>query len=331
MWVLVIIAFIVYLAFYSQSDSSGIFPAISLIAIILLLPVWGFLVGRKLMKIISILPLSFVILFYLFYFSPLALRPHKVIGSSMEPNFTNGEYVLSEDISYYFGSPKRGDVVIFHSPVEKSEVFARIVGLPGEYISIKNGDVYINNFRLEEPYLAYDTLTENVDSTANYISESNVLIPNNEYAILGDNREYSADSRSYGFIDKDSIIGKMFYVYWPSDLRGFIKSDPAQFLGSSSLFPVPTCRTLGTKMIIGEGGMGEIGCDIKVSGKFDLSKSYCQSKKTHIMRFLMPDAYGKVNQYYATLTGLNLDEEVEVFIYSLSGQRIECFPSLNKN
>lgn len=90
------------------------------------------------------------------------------------------------------------------------------------------------------------------------------------------------------------------------------------------------CKTLGTKMIVGGDGRGEIGCDIQVNGAIDLKESYCEGQSTLQKEFLVPDAYGRKNRYYATLTGLNMDEEARVFAYTQSGLKIECLPPLNK-
>lgn len=140
----------------------------------------------------------------------------------MKPSFVGEEYILSEKVTYYFNSPKRGDIVVFKSPYEfeNDDMFARIVGLPGEYISIKTGHVYINNKILDEPYVKSGVTTE----SGSFIGTENVLIPENSYVILGDNREHSGDSRHYGFIKRDSIKGLVFYIYWPLSKVGSIKN-----------------------------------------------------------------------------------------------------------
>lgn len=94
-------------------------------------------------------------------------------------------------------------------------------------------------------------------------------------------------------------------------------------------FVFPTCTTLAGKMIE-NGGLGVIGCDVKVEGDFILSKSYCEGQITKRRETLIPDGYRKQNQYYATLTNLNPNEEVKVFVAAHTGQMVECLPSLNK-
>jgi hypothetical protein len=89
-----------------------------------------------------------------------------------------------------------------------------------------------------------------------------------------------------------------------------------------------TCETLGGEMKIDEYGRGYIGCDIKVNGDFDLKKSYCMGIETYESEYLVPDAYGRKDQYYATLTNLDPDEEVKVYIFA-DNNYIECLPTLN--
>lgn len=201
-------------------DAAGV---TALIATFVLLPVWGFLLGNKLVRILTIGPTIFVVVFFLIYL--FILRPHKLSGPSMEPNFIPGEYLLSEKVTYYFNDPKRGDVIVFKAPdivsmVINEEFFARIVGLPGEYISIRNNHVYINNKILNEPYVGPDIVT----NAGLFIGEKNVLIPEGAYVILGDNREHSNDSRYYAFIKKSAITGRVFYVYWPPAKSGAVKN-----------------------------------------------------------------------------------------------------------
>ena len=94
---------------------------------------------------------------------------------------------------------------------------------------------------------------------------------------------------------------------------------------------VTSCNTLGTVMYTNPDGTGYIGCDIKAYGDFVLANSYCQGQTTLRKAYLVPDSYGRANQYFATLTGLNVNEEVKVFIGLKDGSQLECLPSLNKN
>lgn len=221
-WLVCLVLFvlsIIKLGNLPVSDFLGWTMVVLFFVVILLLPVWGFLLGNKLVKILVVIPTALWVIFFVLYL--FVLRPHKATGGSMMPNFVSGEYFLSEKVSYYFNLPKRGDVVVFYPPSEfsMSQFYARIVGLPGEYISIRFGHVYINNKVLAEPYLGKEVVTEE----GPVIGSQNILIPEGEFAVLGDNRPNSGDSRFYGFIKKSSVTGRVFYVYWPRDRAGFVR------------------------------------------------------------------------------------------------------------
>lgn len=133
------------------------------------------------------------------------VQPHRVKGDSMLPNFFNNELLLTEKVSYRFGEPERGDVIVFKAPKRQNVDFIkRIVGLPGDSVKIENGAVFINDVELDEPYETQKT--QGVES---------LTLSQNEYFVLGDNRSSSSDSRSFGPIEKDNIRGRVFVVYWP--------------------------------------------------------------------------------------------------------------------
>lgn len=276
----------------------------------------------KILKVIFWLILGPILLFLLIYI--FVLRPHKVKGDSMAPNVINNEFVLGSSLAYQFKSPQRGDIVIFMAPDTGGESIDRIIGLPGESISIRSGQVYINSKRLDEPYLPSNIKTTPGPS----ISDKDAVIPLDQYAVMGDNRDHSGDSRYYGFVDEDDIREKVFYTYWPSDRSGFIKQN-ALLVTPSPLPAFKSCRTLGTKMVR-DDSKGQIGCDIVVDGWIDLSESYCESQTTHIKKLLLPDAYKRPNKYFATLVGLDTTEEVKVFVRTNTGSTVECLPSLNR-
>lgn len=223
-WLISLILFVLFILFFrgaNLSISSTVVSVLMWILIVILalfLPIWAFLIGNKLVKILSVFPIAFIVVLFLLYIS--VLRPHKTTGGSMRPNFVPGEYVLSEKITYTFHKPNRGDVVNFIPPISKSDIyFARIVGLSGEYISIRNDHVYINGKVLDEPYLVPDTQT----GTGIFIGDTDVLIPEDMFAVMGDSRGHSNDSRHYGFVKRGSIKGRIYYVYWPPAKRGFVK------------------------------------------------------------------------------------------------------------
>ena len=162
----------------------------------------------------------FAIAIFLFIYL-LVLQPHKIKGASMEPNFPNGEYLLTDKLSYRFREPQRGEVVVFDAPGTAGEEFIKsIISLPGERISIKDNHVYINGSLLQESYLANTLMTNPGLFLKN---ENEVLVPEDNYIVLGDNRPASSDSRAWGFTTKDSITGRAWIVYWPVSALGTVE------------------------------------------------------------------------------------------------------------
>ena len=132
----------------------------------------------------------------------------------MEPNFSDGNYLLIDEITYKFREPQRGEVVVFRSPQDKSTFFIkRIVALPGEQVNIKNNQIYINGELLEEDYLASNVRTAGLVEA---------LLKKSEYLVLGDNRYNSFDSRNWGSLSRDRIIGLARLRLFPfNDFKGF--------------------------------------------------------------------------------------------------------------
>jgi len=173
-----------------------------------------------------VIGLSLFLMVYLFL-----VQPHQVNGQSMVPNFQSGEYVLTDKLSYKMGQPKRGDVVVFHSPAAANcptgtgcDFIKRVIGLPGETVAVKNNAIYINDQKLVESYIPQDF----VISAGAYTKDGReIYLGEKEYFVSGDNRPYSSDSRAWGPIEKSDIVGKAFFVYWPIKSAGAIK--PASY------------------------------------------------------------------------------------------------------
>jgi len=138
----------------------------------------------------------------------------------MMPNFPDGEYLLTERVSYYTGSPQRGDVVVFKPPVSEDEYIKRVIGLPGETIAIRDGKVMINNQLLNEKYLRSDLLTNGSTLLAN---GQGYVLKEDEFFVMGDNRPHSYDSRSWGPIKKGDITGRAWIIYWPINKIGLVR------------------------------------------------------------------------------------------------------------
>lgn len=157
-----------------------------------------------------------VSLIIIFIVRSFVIQPFFVKGSSMEPNFEDGDYLIVNEIGYRFEEPKRGDVIIFRYPNDPSEFFIkRVIGLPGEKIEIKESVITIYNqehpegFKLDEsPYLAGAVVT------SGSVSEE---LGDDEYYVLGDNRSASSDSRRWGVLKKHYIVGKAWVRAWPFD------------------------------------------------------------------------------------------------------------------
>lgn len=148
--------------------------------------------------------LASFVMSYLFVVQPIQIK-----GETMTPNYIAGQYYLVNKIFYKFNLPKRGDVILFEVTKDHEKNYVRrIVGLPGEEIKILNGKVYINNTILQEPYLSLNTFTK----AGTFIQEGvPIVIPKNSYFVLADKRDQSLDSREWGFIHKESIIGKLWF------------------------------------------------------------------------------------------------------------------------
>lgn len=170
---------------------------------------------------IVVVAASIFLVVYLFF-----MQPHQVNGQSMEPTLINKEYVLTDKVSYQTGSPRRGDVVVFHAPESAGcttgtgcDFIKRVIGLPGDTILLKDDVIFVNGEELPEPYLPEDFITPAGAFTRN---QREVLLGENEYFVVGDNREYSSDSRAWGPIPFQNIVGRAFMRYLPIEKAGII-------------------------------------------------------------------------------------------------------------
>lgn len=152
--------------------------------------------------------ISLVIILPIRYF---LIQPFMVDGDSMKPNFHNKEYLIVDEISYRLSEPTRGDVIVFHNPENHKEFYIkRIIGLPGESVKIEDGEIYIRTIGSEDfvkinesDYLSGEY------KTFSYLKEVN--LKNDEYFVLGDNRNNSKDSRIIGPINKSLVIGRVLF------------------------------------------------------------------------------------------------------------------------
>lgn len=142
----------------------------------------------------------------LFFLIRTGIENFRVYGSSMEPNFHSGEYIIVNRLEYYLHPPRRGDVVVFRYPRDPRRSFIkRVIGLPGETVEIRRGKVYINGELLQEPY----------PLNPGTYSWGPKVVGEDEVFVLGDNRNFSSDSHSWGMLPMRYIIGKAWICYWP--------------------------------------------------------------------------------------------------------------------
>lgn len=156
-------------------------------------------------------------------------------SSSMEPTLEINDRLIIEKVSYHFQDPQRGDVVVF-SPTEalkaqnfKDAFIKRVIGLPGDRVQVKQGQVYVNNQLIQEKYIAqppdYDF--------------GPVVVPADNYLVLGDNRNNSYDSHYWGYVPRENLIGKAFVRFWPLDRMGPLDQQPLYPQATES----PTAKT----------------------------------------------------------------------------------------
>lgn len=129
----------------------------------------------------------------------------RVDGFSMNPTLQDGEYILVNRLAYKIGNPVRGDIVVFSFPMDpRQDLIKRVIGLPGESISVQDGKVMINGIPLEEPYIA-----------APPIYNGTWEVPAGQLFVLGDNRNESKDSHEWGLLPVENVVGRAILIYWP--------------------------------------------------------------------------------------------------------------------
>jgi signal peptidase I len=147
----------------------------------------------------------------------LASARFYVDGPSMEPNFVTGQRVIVSRVNYLLGRPQRGEIIVFDSPDRPNvdpPLIKRLIGMPGETVEIRDSLVYINGEQLDEPYI-------NEPCTRNCENRSWTLGAD-EYFVMGDNRNRSRDSRSFGPIKRSHVIGEALIRYWPPEDWGLL-------------------------------------------------------------------------------------------------------------
>ena len=137
-------------------------------------------------------------------------QPFFVRGASMEPSFYNGDYLLIDELSYRLHEPQRGDVVVFRPPLNPDQFYIkRIIGLPGEKAVFDNGKVSVfsegKEMVLNEPYISKDLVS----------GSKEIIAGPGEYVVFGDNRGHSSDSRVFGPVPRQNVVGRVLITAWP--------------------------------------------------------------------------------------------------------------------
>ncbi len=164
-------------------------------------------------SVLEIVEITAVAFAAVFLIRSYLVQPFLVSGSSMVPNFYDGDYLLVDELTYRFRAPQRGDIIVFRYPKDESVYFIkRIIGLPGEKVVTKDNKITIFNdshkegFALDEKYLI---------GTVPVSSNAEFQVSADSYFVLGDNRTYSFDSRSWGALHKNDVVGLVQFRLWP--------------------------------------------------------------------------------------------------------------------
>lgn len=163
-------------------------------------------------EVVRVVVISLAIILPIRYF---LIQPFYVRGASMEPNFSDHEYLIIDELSYRLREPVRGEIVVFHYPNDPSEYFIkRVIGLPGETVHVQDGQVHVQEVGAEGPEILDERMYLHGITTP---GERRITLGPNEYFVMGDNRGSSLDSRSFGPVRRDQVVGRVWLRGWPID------------------------------------------------------------------------------------------------------------------
>ncbi len=163
--------------------------------------------------------ITLVIAVVIFLMLQAAVQSFIIMENCMEPNFVQGERLLVNKVVYHFTEPERGDVIILHPPLIPESIYIkRVIALPGDSVEVKNGAVYVNGTELDEPY---------VRNPPSYTFPL-LKVPEDEYFVLGDNRNVANDSHKGWTVPRENIVGKAWLSFWPTSGWGLVDNYPLE-------------------------------------------------------------------------------------------------------
>ncbi|MCA9949231.1 MAG: signal peptidase I [Anaerolineales bacterium] len=147
---------------------------------------------------------TLLLTFFIFWLVNSLIGRYRIDGSSMNPTLQDSQYLIINNITYLLNDPERGDVIVFKHPRSDLNLIKRVIGLPGDSVEAKDGTIWVNGTAINEPYIS---------APPSY--NGSWEVPEGNYFVLGDNRNNSSDSHSWGFLPMDHIIGDAELIYWP--------------------------------------------------------------------------------------------------------------------
>ncbi len=175
-------------------------------------PHWFGMMVRETVETVGLAVIIFLII-------RIGIQNYRIEGQSMEPNFHDGEYLIVNKLAYRLGEYERGDVIVFKYPNDPSKDYIkRVIGLPGDTVEIRGGQLYVNNVEIEEPY----------QHMPNTRDEPPTVVDAGHLYVMGDNRPASSDTRSWGQLGQEFVIGQAWLAIYPFDTAGLVKHQPIE-------------------------------------------------------------------------------------------------------